>query len=94
MTRQASYFMFSSACSKTREEGTLTGVLVLVSSQVADFGICLIFFFCVSYAEMWFIYLLSWLSLVIQISFVTLAIGKYMQVSPASCELLFASGPS
>ena len=26
--------------------------------------------------EMWFIYLLSWLSLVIQISFVTLAIGK------------------
>ena len=26
---------------------------------------------------MWFIYLLSWLSLVIQISFVTLAIGKF-----------------
>lgn len=53
MSRQASSFLFSSACSKTREEGTLTGVLVLVSTQVADFCICFLFFFLrvVSYAE-------------------------------------------
>lgn len=36
---------------------------------------------------MWFIYLLSWLSLVIQISFVTLAIGKCMLRIPASANV-------
>lgn len=38
---------------------------------------------------MWFIYLLSWLSLVIQISFVTLAIGKLPEESlPSPCICL------
>lgn len=40
---------------------------------------------------MWFIYLLSWLSLVIQISFVTLAIGKPPSESlqtPGICLLI------
>ena len=65
----------------------MTGAPALVSGQLAVF--CLIFAFfvcCFICNEMWFIYLLSWLSLVIQISFVTLAIGKFTLGIPAKAN--------
>lgn len=65
------FFMLSSVCPEN------TGVLLLISSRLADSVIIFTFLVCcVLCTEMWFIYLLSWLSLVIQISFVTLAIGR------------------
>ena len=79
--------LVSSACTENTGGGTLTGAPLLVSSQLAVFcyfHICVCCFLC---REMWFIYLLSWLSLVIQISFVTLAIGKCMLRIPAGAKL-------
>lgn len=67
------FFLLSSVCPE------YTGVLLLISSRLAVSIIIFTFLFlvcCVVCTEMWFIYLLSWLSLVIQISFVTLAIGR------------------
>lgn len=40
-----------------------------------------LFFLTNHFKEMWFIYVLSWLSLVIQICFVTLAIGEFRVVA-------------
>lgn len=88
--RRGSSFLLSSVCTDNTGGGTLTGAPALVSSQLAVFLVLFSHFFacCFICREMWFIYLLSWLSLVIQISFVTLAIGKCMLRIPASANAL------